>query len=306
MHLGRRALMVAGGTSVIGVGAAALGGRSSGSGGAADPSPTIRVACGTTLYDSGLAEPLAALATGDAGEWGNFDSANVDLLPRGTGAALRAIEDGDAHVALVHHPAAERELVDAGDAVDRRPLCANDFLIVGPPEDPAEVQRADTVPAAFDRVAEADTRFVSRGDDSGTHARERQIWHAADRTPDGEWYVETGASMGETVRIAGTVGAYTLVDRGTFLNRRGDTGLAACYVSELAAPPSLLENVYHVLRAAPDRIGGETEQVATAFADLVTGKRGQSVVEEFRIDGERAFRPIAGTDSSETVRINQP
>lgn len=303
MTIRRRTVIAAGGglLSVGGVGLSALS--------AADDevrdeehaaSGRPRLAVGTTLYDSGLAAELAT-AVADA----RPEHAPA-LVPRGTGAALRTLAAGDVDAALVHHPRAERRAAAAGDAVDRRPVCVNDFLLVGPSGDPADAGSATAAPAAFDRIAERGERFLSRGDDSGTHARERRIWAASDREPRGEWYGETGSSMGETLRIAGSVGAYTLVDRGTFLARRAATDLAPAFVSGLASPSALLRNVYSVLRAPPDRVDDARVAAGRALVGALAGDPGREAVRAFRAGGERAYRPMEGTDSSDRPRSVDP
>ncbi|WP_426963698.1 substrate-binding domain-containing protein [Haloparvum alkalitolerans] len=295
----RRRSVIAAGGGLLGVGGVGLSTLST----ADDPDPAsgrLRLAVGTTLYDSGLAEELAAAVA----------ETRPDLapapVPRGTGAALRALAAGDVAAAIVHHPRAERRAVAAGDAVDRRPFCVNDFLLVGPPGDPAGAADAADAAAAFDRVAAAGERFLSRGDDSGTHARERRIWAAADRGPRGDWYGATGSSMGETLRIAGSVGAYTLVDRGTFVRRRGTVDLETAFATGLASPSPLLRNVYSVVRAPPDRVDDASAGAARTLVELLVGDPGRGAVRGFRADGERAYRPVEGTDSSDRRRSVKP
>ncbi|WP_058367724.1 substrate-binding domain-containing protein [Haloparvum sedimenti] len=294
----RRSVIAAGGglLGVCGVGLSTLS-----TAGDRDPaSGHSRLVVGTTLYDSGLAEELAAAV---AETCPHLAPAPV---PRGTGAALRALAAGDVAAAIVHHPRAERRAVATGDAVDRRPFCVNDFLLVGPPGDPAGAADATDAAAAFDEVAAAGERFLSRGDDSGTHARERRIWDAADRDSHGDWYGETGSSMGETLRIAGSVGAYTLVDRGTFLARRGTVDLETAFATGLDSPSELLRNVYSVLRPPPDRVDEAGVAAGRAIAETLAGDPGREAVRGFRADGERAYRPVEGTDSSDRRRSVKP
>lgn len=300
----RRRTAIAAGGGLLGLGGLGLSALSAADDGMSDDenaaSDRPRLAVGTTLYDAGLASALAAAVADVRPEYAPA------LVPRGTGAALRALAAGDVDAALVHHPRAERRAVAAGDAVDRRPVCVNDFLVVGPPDDPAAAGKAEDVPGAFDRIAERGELFLSRGDDSGTHARERRIWGAADRDPSGEWYGETGSSMGETVRIADAAGAYTLVDRGTFLARRGESDLASAFGTGLASPSTLLRNVYSVLRAPPDRVDDASVATGRALAGALAGAPGRETVRAFRVDGERAYRPVEGTDSSDRPRSVNP
>ncbi|XVH32090.1 substrate-binding domain-containing protein [Haloferacaceae archaeon DSL9] len=249
----------------------------------------LRLACGTTVYETGLADELTAVAAADG--------IGAEILPRGTGAALRTARDGDADAVLVHHPAAERAFVSTGPGIDRRPVMYNDFLLVGPEDDPARVAAASTVVAAFERLAENDATFLSRGDDSGTNARERRIWGAAMIEPAGEWYRETGAGMGETLRMAAASDAYTLVDRGTFRVVGETHRLSALFVRSLDDPPELLRNRYSVIRVDPRVHPHVAADAAADFAAFLTGSAGQRVIETYRAGGDRLFVPASGRDA---------
>ena len=244
---------------------------------------SLTLATATTAYDSGL---LPVLNRGYADRFG----ATVDAVVRGTGASLRTARDGDCDVVLVHARPLEDEFLREGYGINRRRVMVNDFLIVGPPDDPAGVAGAGPV-SAFRAIADAGATFLSRGDRSGTHVRELRIWDEAGVAPGGEWYLETGQGMGDTLIAAGRSGAYTLVDRGTFLAVSGDGALARHVDFGIDDPPTLLRNEYAIIPVNPAR-RDVAYPLAMSYVGYLTGP-GQSRIEEFRVDGERAFRPLA-------------
>lgn len=247
------------------------------------PMKTLTLATATTVHDSGLLEELTP---------GYEDSfgATLKAVVRGTGAALRTARDGDCDIVLVHARPLENEFIRAGHGINRRRLMVNDFMIVGPPDDPAGVA-GRSPSAAFRAIAEAETPFLSRGDRSGTHIRERRLWREAGVAPSGEWYRETGQGMGDTLVTAEQVGAYTLTDRGTFLSVSTDGTLVQHVARGIEEPPPLLRNEYAVIPVNPARNEG-AYALAMAFVGYLTGP-GQAAIEEFRVNGERAFRPTA-------------
>jgi tungstate transport system substrate-binding protein len=244
---------------------------------------SLTLATATTAYDSGL---LNVLNRGYADQFG----AEVDAVVRGTGASLRTARDGDCDVVLVHARPLEDEFLAEGHGLNRRSVMVNDFLLVGPPDDPAGAAGSDP-PSAFRAIAEAGATFLSRGDRSGTHIRELRIWDEAAITPGGEWYLETGQGMGDTLIAARRSNAYTLVDRGTFLAVSADGGLARHVDFGIDDPPPLLRNEYAVIPVNPAR-HDVAYPLAMSYVGYLTGP-GQSRIEGFRVDGERAFRPLA-------------
>ncbi len=250
----------------------------------------LTLATATTAHDSGLVDELAP-------GFERLFGATVDAVVRGTGGALRTARNGDCDAVLVHARTLEDDHLRAGHGVNRRTVAVNDFLVVGPPEDPAGAAGRDPV-AAFRAIADAEATFLSRGDRSGTHIRERRIWAEAGVDPGGDWYSETGQGMGNTLTIAEQSGAYALTDRGTYLAVAGD-GLAAHVDRGVADPPPLLRNEYALIPTNPAR-HDVAYPLAMAFAGYVTGP-GQSQVEDFRLDGQRAFRTAAGADFEQYV-----
>jgi len=176
--------------------------------GPAHAAQRVKLATTTSTENSGL---LAHLLPAFEAEC----DCKVDVIAVGTGQALRLGSGGDVDVVLVHAPDLEERFVADGFGVQRRTFMTNDFVIVGPPEDPAGIQGTSDVVAALLRIREANAAFVSRGDESGTHLKERALWAAAGMTPGGDGYLEVGRGMGAVLTMAGERGAYTLTDRGT-------------------------------------------------------------------------------------------
>ena len=243
----------------------------------------LTIAAGTTTADSGLLDRLHP----DFED--RFDT-RVDSIIRGTGGALRTARDGDCDIALIHARPLEDSFLQEGAGINRRAVMVNDFLLVGPPDDPAEIVGQDPV-AAFHAIATAKTPFLSRGDESGTHIREQHLWREAGIEPGGEWYSETGQGMGQTLTMAAQIPGYTLTDRGSFLNVAVDDSLEAHINRGIENPPTLLRNEYAVIPVNPAR-HDVSYTLAMAYLGYITGP-GQSRIESFRIDGKRAFRPIA-------------
>ena len=243
----------------------------------------LTLAATTTTHDSGL---LGALLPGFEER---FD-ARVRPVIRGSGAALRTAADGDADVTLTHAKPLEAAFLEDGHGVNRRAVMVNDFLVVGPSGDPAGAAGADPV-AAFRSIAEAEATFISRGDRSGTHLRERELWAEAGLDPAGRWYRETGQGMGNTLSAARELGAYTLTDRGTFLATR--TGDLRAHVDRgLADPPAPLRNEYAAIATNP-AARDVAYPLAMAFIGYLTGPA-QATIEDFRVGGQPAFRPLSG------------
>jgi tungstate transport system substrate-binding protein len=243
---------------------------------------SLTLATATTASDSGL---LGALLPGFEA---TFET-TVKALVRGTGASLRTARDGDCDAVLVHARSLEDEFLRAGHGINRRRLMVNDFVLVGPGSDPAAAAGRSPV-EAFRAIAEAEVPFLSRGDDSGTHVRELQVWDAAGIRPSGGWYRETGQGMGDTLTTAEQTGAYTLTDRATFLAVGRDGPLVIHVAGGVDDPPPLLRNEYAVIPVNPAR-HESAYALAMALVGYLTGP-GQAAIEAFRVDGERAFRPV--------------
>ena len=172
----------------------------------------------------------------------------VDVISVGTGKALRLAENGDVDVLMVHAPAAEIRFIEAGYGVERLPVMHNDFVIVGPPDDPTGLKQANNLEEAMQKLFDSKHGFVSRGDDSGTHKKEMQLWQAVDASPDGDWYMSVGQGMGVVLRIASDKKAYALTDRGTYLAFMDKLQLDIAFENDAA-----LFNPYHVVIVNPEK-----------------------------------------------------
>ena len=226
----------------------------------------------------------------------------VDVIAVGTGKALRLGENGDVDVLLVHAPAAEQAFIEQGFGRARLPVMHNDFVLLGPPADPAAVKSAGTVTTAMQRIAaggagsESGSRagsrsgfisgFISRGDDSGTHKKELSLWQAAGLAPRGEWYLSVGQGMGAVIKIADDKQAYTLSDRGTYLAFRDKIGLEIVY-----AGAEVLFNPYHVILLNEARHPHIKAELAQRYADFIRSPEGQQLIADFKIAGEQLFYP---------------
>jgi len=256
------------------------------SGGAAAKGSLI-LATTTSTQDSGLLDDLLPVFTKDTG-W------TVKTLAVGSGQALELGRRGEADVLLVHSPAAEKAFMAEGKAGQRRLVMHNDFVIVGPADDPAGIKGMDSVDA-MKKIAAAPAVFISRGDDSGTNAKEKDIWARAGITPKGAWYQATGQGMGATLRVADQKAGYTLSDRATYLAQR-DT-LKLQILSE--GDPSLL-NVYHVIEMTTKAGSRVQPDAAKAFADWIVSPAIQQRIGEFGKAkfGQPLFTPDAGKDEA--------
>lgn len=244
----------------------------------------VLLATTTSTQDSGLLDVLVPLFEKKTGY-------RVKTLAVGTGQALKMGERGDVDVLLVHAPEAELKFVKDGHSSDRRLVMHNGFVIVGPGSDPANVKKASSAPEALKRIAVRRVAFLSRGDESGTHAIERKLWRKAKVQPQGDWYQQSGQGMGATLRIASEKSAYTLTDRATFLALRKNLDLAVLYQKD----PALL-NVYHVLVVNAGQHPNINVAGARAFADFLTARETQRTIGRFGVErfGEPLFFPNAG------------
>jgi len=220
-----------------------------------------------------------------------FEKANnckVDVIAVGTGKSLKLGENGDVDVVFVHARAAEDKFVADGFGVDRRDVMYNDFVIVGPKEDPAKVKKAKTAAEAFKRMAEGKADFISRGDDSGTDKMEKQTWKLAGIKPQGKWYIEAGQGMGQVLQMAFDKKGYALADRGTFIAYVGKIDLVIVFEGDKA-----LFNPYGVIAVNPKKHPKAQYDLAKKFIEYVTGPEGQKVIANFKLNGKQLFFPDA-------------
>jgi tungstate transport system substrate-binding protein len=256
---------------------------------AEDAAKTVILATTTSTQDSGLLDALLPTFQKETGYV-------VKTISVGSGQAMAMGRRGEADVLLVHSPADEQKLVDEGFGVNRRLVMHNDFIMVGPSGDPAKVKGAKSSKEAMATIALTGALFVSRGDNSGTHSKEKTLWKAAGVSPDGQgWYQQTGLGMGETLAVASEKAAYTLTDRATYLALSKARRLQLEIVLE---KEPLLLNVYHVIEVAPARWPRVNGAGARAFADYLVSPKVQEVIGRFGAEkfGAPLFVPDAGKD----------
>ena len=246
--------------------------------------PTLILATTTSTQDSGLLDVLVPMFQDQTGY-------TVQTVAVGTGAALKMAEEGNADVLLVHAPASEKALMDAGWGKDRFLVMHNDFVIVGPADDPAAIKGTPTAVEAFQKIADAGANFITRGDDSGTNKMEISLWGKTTATPDGQvWYIDSGQGMGATLTITSEKQAYTLTDRATYLANKENLDLEILVEGDAA-----LLNVYHVITVNPEKWPKSNYDGAIAFAKFMTDPATQKVIGEFGVDkfGQPLFFPDA-------------
>ena len=271
---------------------------------------TIKMSTTTSTRDSGLLDFLLPEFTKDSG-------ITVQVLAKGTGAAIRDGADGNVDVIFVHDPEREKKFVADGFGTKRYEVMHNDFVIVGPPSDPAGIKGGKDVTAALKAIADKQIPFISRGDDSGTHAKELGLWKATGlpmskteqkvkkgdkettvtfETPKGDWYLSIGQGMGKTLFMAEEKQGYALTDRGTFISQKyGKT------------PPTTLEimvegdkglfNPYGVIPVNPQKYPHTKIDAATKFAEWLVSPRGQALIANYQLEGRQLFFPDAIPDA---------
>lgn len=248
-------------------------------------SGSLILATTTSTVDSGLLDTLVPIFEDESGY-------TVQVLSLGSGAAIETASRGDADVVLAHSPAAEEEMVTRGDGIERTLVMHNDFIVVGPEPDPAGAREQDTVNDVLQQVAATSSAFISRGDDSGTHALEQKLWTKAGVDPTGQsWYEETGQGMGATLQVANQRQGYTLSDRGTYLSQKENLDLPILFDGDQA-----LLNIYHMIVVNPDVHTNVNVVAARAFAAFIVRPDIQQIIGEFGVAdfGEPLFFPDAG------------
>jgi tungstate transport system substrate-binding protein len=208
----------------------------------------------------------------------------VDVIAVGTGKALKLGEAGDVDVVFVHARSLEDKFVANGFGVNRRDVMYNDFVLVGPPDDPAGVGKTQSAPEAFRAISSKGSPFISRGDESGTHQKEKEIWASAGVVPKGAWYVEAGQGMGEVLTMATQKRGYALADRGTYIAFRKKTDLVV-----LRQGDKNLWNPYGIIAVNPQKHPHVKYDLAMKLVDFVTGPEGRSIIAGFKMDGEPLF-----------------
>lgn len=259
-----------------------------------DQRQTVTLATTTSTRDSGLLDVLVPLFEKQTG-------IEVKVLAVGTGQALAIGRRGDADVLLTHAPDAEKQFVEEGHGERRLPVMQNDFVVVGPTSVPAELTHQTSIADLLRYIARSETRFVSRGDDSGTHLKELQLWKDAQVDPHGDWYIQAGAGMAAALRLASEKQACTLADRGTYLALREQLDLIILFEGD-----PLLRNPYAVIVVSAAKHPHVNLTAARRFSEFLLSRRIQRIIGEFGVKsfGQRLFFPLLDntTDSSMRVR----
>lgn len=237
----------------------------------------MRIAITTSFSNSGLADRLMPAITEDTG-------IDIELVIVGTGQALRLGAAGDVDAVLVHAPSAEAAFVAQGHSPHRREIMFNDFVLIGPQDDPAQIANAPDAATALRRIADAQARFVSRGDDSGTHKRELALWEKAGIEPVGTWYKSVGQGMGASLNIARAVGAYLMADRGSWLNFAAKADQRVLF----AGDPMLI-NQYAYMPISADKGDHIQFDLALRVESWLVSDRAKELINSYKIDGTQLF-----------------
>ncbi len=241
---------------------------------------TIILQSTTSTQNSGLFDYILPIFTKDTG-------IKVNVVAVGTGQALKNGQNGDGDVLLVHAKSAEEKFVSEGYGAKRFDVMYNDFVIVGPDSDPAEVGSAGSVVEALTKIAGTNSVFASRGDDSGTSKKELKLWARAGinaKNSSGTWYRETGSGMGATLNVAAGMNAYTLTDRATWIAFKNKQNLRIVNQGD-----AMLFNQYGIIMVSPKRHAHVKVAAAQTFIDWITGSRGQAAISSYKLDGKQLF-----------------
>jgi len=250
----------------------------------------IILATTTSTQDSGLLDVLLPIFEKKTNYF-------VKTIAVGSGQAMAMGQKGEADVLLVHSPDAEKKFIAEGYGINRRLIMHNDYTIVGTSNDPSKIKGLKSSSEAFKKISSEKTLFMSRGDNSGTHSKEKAIWKVAGINPEGEkWYQQTGLGMGQTLNVAAEKKGYTLADRGTYLALKKNLNLDI-----LVEGDAILLNIYHVIEVNPAKWPKVNVAGGKAFADFMVSKETQDIIKTFGIDkfGSPLFFPDAGKKEEE-------
>lgn len=247
---------------------------------------TLTVTTTTSIYDTGLIDALNVAFEDRYG-------VAVRTVNRGTGAALEAGRAGDTDLVIVHARSLEDSFLQDGYGVNRRDLMCNDFVIVGPAADPAGVSEFDQISSAMNAIATNKTTFISRGDQSGTHIKEQQLWDRTEIDPSGNWYREAGSGMGAVLNQANLEPAYTISDRATFLAHEGVSELEIQFEGPVGDGPAILANPYGIIAVDPAVHETVNYDLAMSYIGFLTSPDGQQIIEDHTVNGRQLFFPAA-------------
>jgi tungstate transport system substrate-binding protein len=246
----------------------------------------LKLATTTSTYETGLLDYILPV-------FEEKYAVKVHIISVGTGKAIKLGESGDVDIILVHAPEAESRFVSQGFGVNRRNVMYNDFVILGPKDDPARIKGTEDLKEALERIYNTNSTFVSRGDDSGTDKKEKSLWVMAGLRPKGRWYLETGQGMNATLRIADEKGAYCLVDRGTYLFNKNKIKLEIMFEAD-----KHLLNPYSVIAVSPYRFSWVRYQLSMCLIGWLTSPECQKMIGNYRVAGY----PLFYAQADETVQ----
>jgi len=240
----------------------------------------LKIATTTSLYETGLLDYLLPDFTGKY-------NVKTDIISVGTGKALKLGENGDVDLLLIHAPESEEGFVKNGFGINRKAIMYNDFIIIGPEDDPAGIKKADSATAAFEKILKTERKFVSRGDDSGTHKKEQAIWGVLKLSPEGKGYMESGQGMTATIMIADEKNAYCLTDRATYLSAKEKIRLALLFEGG-----DILINPYSVMAVNPQKHPHAKYELAMKFIDWICSPASMKKIAGFKKNGILLFKPL--------------
>ena len=255
-----------------------------------ETSSVIRLATTTSTQNSGLLQSILP-------QFEKTSGYQVHVIAVGTGKALKMGKDGDVDVLLVHAPSAEKQFIHDGFAIKRYDLMYNDFILVGPDNDPAGLSSAKTAQEAMSKLIHHQALFISRGDDSGTHKKELTLWQQPENLPENKWYREAGQGMGKVLQMANELNAYTLTDRGTWLSAKNKLTLKIVFSGDPA-----LFNPYGIIALNPQRHPDLNHKGAQAFINWLISPKAQQLIGEYRVNNTPLFIPSA--DSAQVAESN--
>ena len=238
---------------------------------------TLRLAITTTTENSGLIHVLNPVFEQE-------HNVKINTITVGSGQALRLGEQGDIDVLLTHAPEDEKQFVKSGYGLERHPVMHNDFILIGPPDDPANTQAATSIFEALNNIYNKKNKFISRSDDSGTYKKELVLWRDNDLDSDPVWYIRAGVGMGAVLLLANEQQAYTLTDRGTYLAFKDKINLTVQYQGD-----SILYNPYHVIAVNPARHSYINSVLAQKYISFLTGEKAQKIINDFRVSNKQLF-----------------
>jgi len=239
----------------------------------------LRLATTTSVQDSGLLPYLLPA-------FENKCKCKVDVIAVGTGQALKLAANGDVDMVLVHDPEAEEKFLSEGFGAHRQTFMVNDFVLIGPQSDPARIRGMKVAAQAMAGIQRSGSLFISRGDASGTHQREKTLWKKAKIEPKGPWYLEIGQGMGAVLTMANEKGCYTLCDRATYLTRRSQIKLQV-----LVEGDPMLINRYSAMQVNPKRFPSAKSGLSLQLIDWLCSDEGQKLIGDYSVGGHQLFKP---------------